>query len=100
MEKNRFMMRKEHAYEHSQVIAQEDTRSQRYCRKRLSAYLETVLVVDVIWDMAVDARASPSDHITLGDDAVGAGSAERNIARNSAVVDITDAESVLVDADD
>jgi hypothetical protein len=55
-------------------------------------------VVDVIGDMAVDARASPSDYIALGDNVVGASGAKGNGTRNSAVVDVANAEGLIVDA--
>jgi hypothetical protein len=55
-------------------------------------------VVDVIGDMAVDTRASPSDHIALGDNVVGASGAKGNGTRNSAVVNVANAEGLVVDA--
>jgi hypothetical protein len=55
-------------------------------------------VVDVIRDVAVNARASSPDNIALGNNVVGASGASRNRARNSAVVNVADAESLVVNA--
>jgi hypothetical protein len=54
-------------------------------------------VVDVVRDVAVDAGTSSSDNIALGNNVVGASGASRNRARNSAVVNVANAESLVVD---
>jgi hypothetical protein len=54
----------------------------------------------MIGDMAVDTRTSPSDHIALGDDVVGASGAKGNGTRHSAVVDVADTEGLVVDANE
>lgn len=108
---NWFMMCKEHASANahkpetrvsSQILFVDeriripDPQAVKGCWSRLEAFL----VVDVMRDMAVDARISSPDHIALRYDAVGASGAKRNIARHSAVVNVTEAESLVVNAHD
>jgi hypothetical protein len=85
-------------YEHTQIIAEKGTRPQSYCRKSCRLRLEARLVVDMVGDVTVDPGTSSSNNIALGDNVVRASGAESNRARNSAVVNVADTESLLVDA--
>lgn len=55
-------------------------------------------MANVIGNVAVNTRASPSNNIALGDNIVGASSTKGNGLRNSAVADVANAESMLVNA--
>ena len=57
-------------------------------------------MVDVVGNVAVDARTSSSHHIALGDNVVGASGTSSNGLRHSAVVDVANTESLVVDAHD
>jgi len=57
-------------------------------------------VVDVVGNVAVDARTSSSHHIALGDNVVGASGTSSNGLRNGAVINVADTESLVVNAHD
>jgi hypothetical protein len=85
-------------YEHSPTVAKGIPDPRVIVVKGCQLRLEARLVVDVIRDVAVNARASSPDNIALGNNVVGASGASRNRARNSAVVNVADAESLVVNA--